>query len=128
MSDIKDLWMDGEIVWAEPPTPLQGDRHRDLTRRALALASESRSGCIVFDYRRARLRHDVLARHALWLVKSDMENPLRAALLVPEVTPDSDFWSRLLWLSGIAAAVFTDAQAAVTWLRSRVQQTAAVSR
>jgi hypothetical protein len=120
--------MDGEIVWAVPAVPLQGERHRDLTQRALALASESAHGCIMFDYRGIRLMHDVLARHALWLVKSDLEMKIRAALLVRHATPDAEYWSRLLWVSGVTAAVFTDSQAAVKWLHSHAQRTDTVPR
>jgi hypothetical protein len=117
MSDLRDLWIDEEVVWAVPSAPLQAERHRDLTQRALALAAESRRGCILFDYRHTRLMHDVLARHALWLVRSELEVKLRAALLVRDLTPDSEFWSRLLWLSGVAAAVFTDVPDALQWFR-----------
>ena len=74
------------------------------------------------------LMHDVLARHALWLVKSDLEMKIRAALLVRHATPDAEYWSRLLWVSGVTAAVFTDSQAAVKWLHSHAQRTDTVPR
>jgi len=117
MTSQSDLWIDDAIVWAAPSGPLRGEKHRALTHRALALAGETGCGCVMFDYRGALLTHDALARHAVWLVKADPGMTLRAALLLRQTTPDTEFWARLLWLSGVSAAVFVDAAVAVKWLQ-----------
>ena len=119
MNAITDLRVDNDIIWATPTAPLQRENHEELTHRALALAGDAGHGLVMFDYRRAVLTHDVLARHAVWLVKADLGMAIRAALLVRHVTPDSDFWARLLWLSGVTGAVFTEEATALRWLQGQ---------
>jgi hypothetical protein len=121
MDDLVDIRVDNDIVWAVAPGLLRGEKHQDLTHRALALASELGHAHVIFDYRGARLTHDVLVRHAGWLVKAEQGMTIRAALLVSYATPDSEFWARLLRPSGVTASVFTDAAVAVKWLQGHVK-------
>jgi hypothetical protein len=119
MEDISNLWLDSEVVWAAAQGPLTEDLHRELARRALALAARSGHWRLLFDFRRAALSHDVLTlnRHAEWLSRADVPLDFRVSLLCRHHTPDCEFWAQVLRVRGIIAAVFTDADHAVRWLR-----------
>ncbi len=120
MQDNTNLWMDSEIVWAAAQGPLTEDLHRDLAKRALDMAKESGHWRLLFDFRRAALTHDVLTlnRHAEWLSLADAPLDFRAALLCRHLTPDCEFWARVLRMRGVIAAIFTDTEQAVEWLHT----------
>ena len=114
-----DVWLDGGIVWAAPKGSLAEDASRDLTERALALAAETENWRILFDFRRSKLTHDVLAlnRQAELLVQRNMPKLARTAMLCRHRSTDFQFWERVLSLRGLSAATFTDGEAAIGWLQ-----------
>lgn len=119
MTAERDVWLDGGIVWAAPNGNLAEDASRDLTRRALALAEETANWRILFDFRRSKLTHDVLAlnRQAELLSQHGLPAIARTAMLCRHRSTDFQFWERVLTLRGLAAATFTDGEAAIGWLQ-----------
>ena len=119
MTAERDVWLEGGIVWAAPNGNLAEDASRDLTRRALALAEETANWRILFDFRRSKLTHDVLAlnRQAELLSQHGLPAIARTAMLCRHRSTDSQFWERVLTLRGLAAATFTDGEAAIGWLQ-----------
>ena len=118
----RDVWLEGGIVWAVPNGTLAENASRDLTRRALALAEETANWRILFDFRRSKLTHDVLAlnRHAELISQHGLPAIARTAMLCRHRSTDFQFWERVLTLRGLSAATFTDGEAAIGWLH--VQQ------
>lgn len=114
-----DVWLDGGIVWATPKGSLAENASLDLTERALALAAETSNWRILFDFRRSKLTHDVLAlnRQAELLVQHNMPKLARTAMLCRHRSTDFQFWERVLSLRGLSAATFTDGEAAIGWLQ-----------
>ncbi|MBS0387122.1 MAG: hypothetical protein JSR15_01480 [Proteobacteria bacterium] len=119
MTAERDVWLEGGIVWAAPNGNLAEDASRDLTRRALALAEETANWRILFDFRRSKLTHDVLAlnRQAELLSQHGLPAIARTAMLCRHRSTDFQFWERVLTLRGLAAATFTDGEAAIGWLQ-----------
>ena len=123
MTVERDVWLEGGIVWAAPNGTLAEDASRDLTRRALALAEETANWRILFDFRRSKLTHDVLAlnRQAELLSQHGLPAIARTAMLCRHRSTDFQFWERVLTLRGLAAATFTDGEAAIGWLQVEPQ-------
>jgi hypothetical protein len=123
MSTERDVWLEGGIVWAAPSGNLAEEASRDLTRRALALAAETENWRILFDFRRSKLTHDVLAlnRQAELLSQHGLPRIARTAMLCRHRSTDFQFWERVLNLRGLSAATFTDGEAAIGWLRVQEQ-------
>ncbi|HVN98520.1 MAG TPA: hypothetical protein VMT49_00640 [Steroidobacteraceae bacterium] len=119
MTAERDVWLEGGIVWAAPNGNLAEEASRDLTRRALALAEETANWRILFDFRRSKLTHDVLAlnRQAELLSQHGLPAIARTAMLCRHRSTDFQFWERVLTLRGLAAATFTDGEAAIGWLQ-----------
>jgi len=119
----RDVWLEGGIVWAAPNGSLAEEASRDLTRRALALAAETENWRILFDFRRSKLTHDVLAlnRQAELLSQHGLPRIARTAMLCRHRSTDFQFWERVLNLRGLSAATFTDGEAAIGWLRVQEQ-------
>jgi hypothetical protein len=119
MSTERDVWLEGGIVWAAPSGNLAEAASRDLTERALALAAETENWRILFDFRRSKLTHDVLAlnRQAELLSQHGLPAIARTAMLCRHRSTDFQFWERVLNLRGLSAATFTDGEAAIGWLR-----------
>jgi hypothetical protein len=126
MSAERDVWLEGGIVWAAPSGNLAEEASRDLTRRALALAAETENWRILFDFRRSKLTHDVLAlnRQAELLSQHGLPRIARTAMLCRHRSTDFQFWERVLNLRGLSAATFTDGEAAIGWLRVQEQPSA----
>ncbi|MGH8253919.1 MAG: hypothetical protein ACRES2_07740 [Steroidobacteraceae bacterium] len=122
MTAERDVWLEGGIVWAAPNGTLAENASRDLTRRALALAEETANWRILFDFRRSKLTHDVLAlnRQAELISQHGLPAIARTAMLCRHRSTDFQFWERVLTLRGLSAATFTDGEAAIGWLQ--VQQ------
>jgi hypothetical protein len=118
----RDVWLEGGIVWDAPNGTLAENASRDLTRRALALAEETANWRILFDFRRSKLTHDVLAlnRQAELISQHGLPAIARTAMLCRHRSTDFQFWERVLTLRGLSAATFTDGEAAIGWLH--VQQ------
>ena len=129
MTAERDVWLEGGIVWAAPSGTMAEDASRDLTQRALALAAETENWRILFDFRRSKLTHDVLAlnRQAELLSQHGLPRIARTAMLCRHRSTDFQFWERVLNLRGLAAATFTDGEAAIGWLRIQEQPTAETS-
>lgn len=127
MTAERDVWLEGGIVWAAPNGNLAENASRDLTQRALALAEETANWRILFDFRRSKLTHDVLAlnRQAELLSQHGLPAIARTAMLCRHRSTDSQFWERVLTLRGLSAATFTDGEAAIGWLRVEPQSDAA---
>lgn len=123
MSAERDVWLEGGIVWAAPSGSLAEDASRDLTQRALALAAETENWRILFDFRRSKLTHDVLAlnRQAELISEHGLPAIARTAMLCRHRSTDFQFWERVLNLRGLSAATFTDGEAAIGWLRVQEQ-------
>lgn len=129
MTAERDVWLEGGIIWAVPSGTMAEAASRDLTRRALALAAETENWRILFDFRRSKLTHDVLAlnRQAELLSQHGLPGFARTAMLCRHRSTDFQFWERVLNLRGLAAATFTDGEAAIGWLRVQEQPTAETS-
>jgi len=125
----RDVWLEGGIVWAAPNGSLAEEASRDLTRRALALAAETENWRILFDFRRSKLTHDVLAlnRQAELLSQHGLPRIARTAMLCRHRSTDFQFWERVLTLRGLSAATFTDGEAAIGWLHVPEQANSGVS-
>ncbi len=119
MTAERDVWLEGGIVWAAPSGDLAENASRDLTRRALALAEETANWRILFDFRRSKLTHDVLAlnRQAELISQHGLPAIARTAMLCRHRSTDFQFWERVLTLRGLSAATFTDGEAAIGWLQ-----------
>jgi hypothetical protein len=119
----RDVWLEGGIVWAAPSGTMAEEASRELTQRALALAAETENWRILFDFRRSKLTHDVLAlnRQAELLSQHGLPAIARTAMLCRHRSTDFQFWERVLNLRGLSAATFTDGEAAIGWLRTHEQ-------
>lgn len=119
MMSERDVWLEGGIVWAAPNGNLAENASRDLTQRALALAEETANWRILFDFRRSKLTHDVLAlnRQAELISQHGLPSIARTAMLCRHRSTDFQFWERVLTLRGLSAATFTDGEAAIGWLQ-----------
>ena len=106
------------MVWAVAAGALPDVSGQDLTQRAVAMAGRAASHRLMFDYRRATLTHDVLAlnRHAELLSRLGLPEHARIAMLCRQRSTNFEFWERVLRMRGYLAGVFTDGEAALSWL------------
>lgn len=120
MTGKSDVWLAAGVVWAAPCGSLTESVSQDLTLQAIALAAKTANWRLLFDYRRSRLTHDVLAlnRHAELLCRQDLPRHARLAMLCRHRSTDFQFWERVLSLRGLSAAAFTEGEAAVDWLQA----------
>jgi hypothetical protein len=118
MDSERDVWLEAGVVWAVATGALPDVASRNLTQRAVSMASETRNYRLLLDYRRATLTHDVLAlnRHAEMLSRLGLPQEVRVAMLCRERSSNFQFWERVLRMRGLSAAVFTDGKPALSWL------------
>jgi hypothetical protein len=118
MEKERDVWLEAGVIWAVAVGALPDAASRSLTQRAVAMAGEAASCRLMLDYRRAALTHDVLAlnRHAEMLSQLGLPEDARVAMLCRQRSSNFDFWERVLRMRGYMAAVFTDGEAALSWL------------
>jgi hypothetical protein len=118
MDAERDVWLEAGVVWAVAVGALPDAASRSLTQRAVAMAAEAANYRLVLDYRRATLTHDVLAlnRHAEMLSRLGLPEDARVAMLCRQRSSNFDFWERVLRMRGYLAAIFTDGEAALSWL------------
>ena len=129
MTEKSDVWVEAGVVWAAPQGTLAEGASQDLTERALALAAETANWRLLFDFRRSRLTHDVLAlnRQAELMCRHNLPKIARTAMLCRHRSTDFQFWERVLSLRGLSAATFTDGEAAVDWLHLQPSDEAELS-
>jgi hypothetical protein len=114
----RDVWLEGGVIWAAAVGSLPDGSGQNLTQRAVAMAGKSADYRFMFDYRRAALTHDVLAlnRHAELLSRLGLPEQARIVMLCRQRSSNFEFWERVLRMRGYQAAVFTDGEAALSWL------------
>ena len=116
----RDVWIEAGVVWAAAEGALPDSAHQNLTQRAVAMAAGagSESWLLLLDYRRANLTADVLAlsRHAELLSRLGMPDGARTAMLCRQRSTNFVFWERVLRARGHEVSVFTDGEAALSWL------------
>ena len=93
------------------------------------MAGKSASYRLLFDYRRAVLTHDVLVlnRHAEILSRLGLPEQVRIVMLCRQRSTNFEFWERVLRMRGYLAAVFTDGEAALSWLHRPATDDAALA-
>ena len=113
-----DVWLEAGVIWAAAAGSLPDGPDQNLTQRAVAMAGKSANYRFIFDYRRAALTHDVLAlnRHAELLSRLGLPEQARIVMLCRQRSTSFEFWERVLRMRGYLAAVFTDGEAALSWL------------
>jgi hypothetical protein len=114
----RDVWLEGGVIWGAAVGSLPDGSGQNLTQRAVAMAGKSADYRFMFDYRRAALTHDVLAlnRHAELLSRLGLPEQARIVMLCRQRSSNFEFWERVLRMRGYHAAVFTDGEAALSWL------------
>lgn len=114
----RDVWLEAGVIWAAAVGSLPDGPDQSLTQRAVAMAGENANYRLMFDYRRAALTHDVLAlnRHAELLSRLGLPEQARIVMLCRQRSSNFEFWERVLRMRGYQAAVFTDGEAALSWL------------
>jgi Protein of unknown function (DUF2384) len=116
----RDVWIEAGVVWAAPEGALPDSAHQNLTQRAVAMAAGAgaESWRLLLDYRRANLTTDVLAlsRHAELLSRLGLPGGARTAMLCRQRSTNFVFWERVLQARGHEVSVFTDGEAALSWL------------
>ena len=116
----RDVWIEAGVVWAAAEGALADAAHQNLTQRAVAMAAGSGSDGwrLLLDYRRANLTADVLAlsRHAELLSRLGLPDGARTAMLCRQRSTNFVFWERVLRARGHEVSVFTDGEAALSWL------------
>ncbi len=129
MDSNRDLWLEAGVVWAVAEGALPDGAGQDLAQRAVTMAGKNTSYRLMFDYRRAVLTHDVLAlnRHAEILCRLGLPEQVRIAMLCRHRSTNFEFWERVLRMRGYVAAVFTDGEAALSWLHRPSTEEAAVA-
>ena len=117
------------MVWAVAAGALPDGAGQNLAQRAVTMAGKNTSYRLMFDYRRAVLTHDVLAlnRHAEILCRLGLPEQVRIAMLCRHRSTNFEFWERVLRMRGYVAAVFTDGEAALSWLHRPSTEEAAVA-
>ncbi|MGB8692055.1 MAG: hypothetical protein WCD08_00925 [Steroidobacteraceae bacterium] len=118
MDSKRDVWLEAGVIWAAAVGSLPDGSGQNLTQRAVAMAGKSADYRFMFDYRRAALTHDVLAlnRHAELLSRLGLPEQARIVMLCRQRSSNFEFWERVLRMRGYQAAVFTDGEAALSWL------------
>lgn len=108
------------MVWASSEGALPAAAHQNLTQRAVAMAASAgpMSWRLLLDYRRANLTADVqsLSRLAEQLSGLGLPAGTRIALVCQQRSTTFVFWERVLRARGHEVSVFTDAEAALSWL------------
>jgi hypothetical protein len=129
MDSKRDVWLEAGVVWAVAAGALPDGSGQNLAQRAVTMAGESANYRILFDYRRAVLTHDVLAlnRHAEILSRLGLPEQVRIVMLCRQRSSNFEFWERVLRMRGCLAAVFTDGEAALSWLHRPTTDLAAVA-
>jgi len=116
----RDVWIEAGVVWAAAEGALADSAHQDLTQRAVAMAAGSGADGwrLLLDYRRANLTADVLAlsRHAELMSRLGLPGGARTAMLCRQRSTNFVFWERVLRARGHEVSVFTDGEAALSWL------------
>ncbi|MBS0389028.1 MAG: hypothetical protein JSR15_11160 [Proteobacteria bacterium] len=116
----RDVWIEAGVVWAAAEGALADSAHQDLTQRAVAMAAGSGTveWRLLLAYRRANLTADVLAlsRHAELLSRLGLPEGARTAMLCRQRSTNFVFWERVLRARGHEVSVFTDGEAALSWL------------
>lgn len=114
----RDVWLEAGVVWAAPEGALPDSVHQDLTQRAVAMAAGASPWRLLLDYRRANLTQDVLAlsRHAELMSRLGLPEGARTAMLCRQRSTSFVFWERVLRARGHEVSVFTDGEAALSWL------------
>ncbi len=117
------------MVWAVAEGALPDGAGQNLAQRAVTMAGKSASYRLLFDYRRAVLTHDVLAlnRHAEILSRLGLPEQVRIVMLCRQRSTNFEFWERVLRMRGFVAAVFTDGEAALSWLHRPATDEAALA-
>lgn len=118
MSAKRDVWLEAGVVWAAPEGALPDNVHQNLTQRAVAMAAAAAPWRLLLDYRRANLTQDVLAlsRHAELMTRLGLPEGARTAMLCRQRSTSFVFWERVLRARGHEVSVFTDGEAALSWL------------
>jgi hypothetical protein len=118
MNAKRDVWLEAGVVWAAPEGALPDDVHQNLTQRAVAMAAGAEPWRLLLDYRRANLTQDVLAlsRHAELMTRLGLPEGARTAMLCRQRSTSFVFWERVLRARGHEVSVFTDGEAALSWL------------
>ncbi len=116
----RDVWIEAGVVWAAAEGSLPDAAHQNLTQRAVAMAASAgpQSWRLLLDYRRANLTADVvsLSRLAEQLTGLGLPSGTRLALLCRQRSTNFVFWERVLRARGHEVSVFTDGEAALSWL------------
>ncbi len=116
----RDIWIEAGVVWAAAEGALPDSAHQNLTQRAVAMAAGTGADSwrLLLDYRRANLTSDVLAlsRHAELLSRLGLPGGARTAMLCRQRSTNFVFWERVLRARGHEVSVFTDGEAALSWL------------
>lgn len=119
-SSKRDVWIEAGVVWAAAEGVLADSAHQNLTQRAVAMAASANADSwrLLLDYRRANLTHDVLAlsRHAELMSRLGLPGGARTAMLCRQRSTNFVFWERVLRARGHEVSVFTDGEAALSWL------------
>ena len=125
----RDVWLEAGVVWAVAAGALPDGAGQNLAQRAVTMAGKSTSYRLLFDYRRAVLTHDVLAlnRHAEILSRLGLPEQVRIVMLCRQRSTNFEFWERVLRMRGYLAAVFTDGEAALSWLHRPATDDAALA-
>ena len=116
----RDVWIEAGVVWAAAEGALPDSAHQNLTQRAVAMAASAgpQSWRLLLDYRRANLTADVLSlsRLAEQLTGVGLPGGTRIAMLCRQRSTNFVFWERVLRARGHEVSVFTDGEAALSWL------------
>ena len=115
---MRDVWLDNGVVWAAAAAGLPVSASRRLTQRAITMAGEAKSSCVMLDFRGATLIGNTLALtwHADTLARLKPPGDTRLAMLCWQLSESVQHWERTLKERGHLAAVFTDNEAALAWL------------
>jgi len=116
----RDVWIEAGVVWAAAEGTLPDAAHRNLAQRAITMAASAGplSWRLLLDYRGAKLTADVqsLSRLAEQLSGLGLPAGTRMAIVCQQRSSDFAFWERVLRARGHEVSVFTDAEAALSWL------------
>lgn len=116
----RDVWIEAGVVWAAAEGVLADSAHQNLTQRAVAMAAGANADSwrLLLDYRRANVTADVLAlsRHAEMMSRLGLPAGARTAMLCRQRSTSFVFWERVLRARGHEVSVFTDGEAALSWL------------
>jgi hypothetical protein len=118
MNAKHDVWLEAGVVWAAPEGALPDNVHQNLTERAVAMAAGVEPWRLLLDYRRANLTQDALSlsRHAELMSRLGLPEGARTAMLCQQRSTSFVFWERVLRARGHEVSVFTDGEAALSWL------------